>query len=198
MDDVPKSLGILWILAYLVIHFLWQFVPLNFFILRVFFLAAVAGYLIFKGVGKDVLIYFFGPNKDPKSLLSTFLVFIIPLLILRVISRGYFSGIIEPSFVNILNEAIIPPVNEEIVFRALFLSILIVQFKGKAFFPIVLSTFIFVIIHNGIGVPGIINLSVSGALYGLAYLRSGSVFVPIVLHMIWNGLSFLPPLFQFS
>lgn len=91
-----------------------------------------------------------------------------------------------------MEESFIAPINEEIVFRGLFLSILLRELKNHALFAVFLSALIFANIHAVDARVFIGTYFQAFLVYGPAYVRTRSVAVCIVLHSLWNTLIFVP------
>lgn len=80
---------------------------------------------------------------------------------------------------------IIAPVAEEILFRGLLLPLLMKRLgAGPA---VMLSSFLFALIHWH--VPSFFPLFVLATTLALAYVYSGTLWVPIVMHALFNGMN---------
>jgi membrane protease YdiL (CAAX protease family) len=52
-----------------------------------------------------------------------------------------------------------------------------------------IQTLVFAVLHIGRGLDG--SIFVLGFLLGLAYLRTGSLLIPLLIHMAWNAQFFM-------
>ncbi len=79
------------------------------------------------------------------------------------------------------------PIFEEMLFRGFFQTILR-SLTGNAWLSIVINSALFAVIHypNWTHMPSLFILSCG---LGYAYERSGSLFRPILMHILFNGLS---------
>ncbi len=78
-------------------------------------------------------------------------------------------------------------ISEELVFRGYLLNVLLERMKPRS--AIVLSSAVFSLFHilnDHFDVIGFVNIFLSGALFGLFYLRSKDLSAPIGLHFTWN------------
>lgn len=91
---------------------------------------------------------------------------------------------------------LIVPVFEELLFRG-FVQSSITAWTGHAWLSIAATSLLFAILHPWQHQVGLFFLSCG---FGYAYERSGSLFRPIIMHMLFNGLSvtavFLQPSLQ--
>ena len=78
-------------------------------------------------------------------------------------------------------------INEELFFRA-FLPVVIIGLIGSdlAILAIVISVVIFGAVHLYQGLRGIMLTGIIGAVMMVVYLATGSIFWPIVLHIIMD------------
>ena len=84
---------------------------------------------------------------------------------------------------------IVAPIYEELVFRGLLWSAISEQFSPQrgAIMASVLTSFIFAIIHLQYGIYEISTIVVLALIFCYARFKSGSLLLPIVLHIINNG-----------
>lgn len=78
---------------------------------------------------------------------------------------------------------------EELLMRSLLLTGLLVALRGRAWAAIGLSALAFGCIHlsnPGSTLLSVTNNSLGGVMYGMAFLLSGSLWLPIGLHFAWN------------
>jgi membrane protease YdiL (CAAX protease family) len=83
--------------------------------------------------------------------------------------------------------AIAAPFFEETLFRGFLLPSLtkIVPFWSA----LAISGFLFAVAH--LNLADLIPLTVLGMVLGFAYMRSGNLLTPMLLHSLWNSGSFL-------
>jgi membrane protease YdiL (CAAX protease family) len=86
---------------------------------------------------------------------------------------------------------LIPPLVEELLFRGVILNIL--RQHGDSF-AIIMSAFIFGLYHGNI--PQFVFAFLMGLIAGYLYIRTGSILIPILIHMFNNGFSCLSVLIQ--
>jgi len=80
-------------------------------------------------------------------------------------------------------------VKEELVMRGLFLSGLVLALRGRRLPAILLSAIAFGCIHlsnPGATWQSVLGNALGGAIYGLAFLLAGSLWLAIGLHFAWN------------
>ena len=78
-------------------------------------------------------------------------------------------------------------ISEELLFRGYILTIL--KQNTNPFFALVVSSFLFSFFHlfnPNITVLGFINIFVAGAFFGLIYVESKNLWLPIGFHITWN------------
>jgi membrane protease YdiL (CAAX protease family) len=93
-------------------------------------------------------------------------------------------------------DVFIPSLNEEILFRSIFIGILVYNVKLGRLSSVVLSALIFAACHNGLN-NGVFLLSLflTGIIYGLAFTSvSGGIITAIVCHFLWNIFPIFVPL----
>ena len=83
--------------------------------------------------------------------------------------------------------AVIAPVFEEILFRGLFQSMLR-SVVSRAWLAVVLTSVFFAMLHPWMHWPALFALSMC---LGYAYEKSGSLFRPIFIHMLFNAISII-------
>lgn len=77
--------------------------------------------------------------------------------------------------------ALITPIKEELLFRGFLLRFFQAKY-AKAWLGIFISSTVFGILHPGYPLVG----AVMGLVFGGLYLKTNSIVVPIVTHIIWN------------
>lgn len=99
----------------------------------------------------------------------------------------------EPLFLTptIIFALILPPLAflEEFLNRVLLLTGLVYLLKGRSSLAIVVSAIIFGLAHAanpGASVLSVIGNALGGAIYGIAFVRTGRVWLPLGLHVAWN------------
>jgi membrane protease YdiL (CAAX protease family) len=78
---------------------------------------------------------------------------------------------------------------EEFVMRSLLLSGLILALRGRAGLAIGISAILFGMTHLSnphASWPGMLGNALGGVVYGLAFVRSGRIWLPLGLHLSWN------------
>ena len=88
--------------------------------------------------------------------------------------------------VNLLIIALLAAVGEELLFRGVILQLFVEWFKNKHL-AIVVSAILFSALH--LQFYGFIPRMVLGILFGYIFIWSGSLWLPIVLHFIFNGIT---------
>jgi membrane protease YdiL (CAAX protease family) len=91
-------------------------------------------------------------------------------------------------FVNLLMIAILPALGEELLFRGVILRFL-KDWTGLVHFSVLLSAFIFATMHFQF--YGFIPRFLLGALLGYMLVWSGTLWLPIIVHFINNGMAVL-------
>lgn len=92
---------------------------------------------------------------------------------------------------------ILVALSEEILFRGYILSNLMASFNK--FIALIISAFLFSLMHSliaNINFIGLLNIFLSGLIFGVAYIYSKSLWFPIALHFSWNF--FQGPVFGFN
>ena len=89
----------------------------------------------------------------------------------------------------ILAIVIVAPVYEEVVFRGLLWSVIAEQFSEQrgAIVASMVTSFIFAIIHLQYGIYEISTIMVLALIFCYARVKSGSLLLPILLHILNNG-----------
>ena len=130
--------------------------------------------------------------KDAPILLVVFT----PILSALVRQGGLY---IDPDFVpaRLIGAVLLVGITEEIVFRGFLLNALLK--KMKPYPAIAMNEVLFVLIHFPIWIyhghelsaflSSIPAVFILGALFSYSFIKTKNIFVPIVLHMIWNLLS---------
>jgi uncharacterized protein len=104
----------------------------------------------------------------------------------RLIKSMLITESIGIALANILVVAIVPAIGEELFFRGV-LQKYIVKWTGREFLGILITAAIFSAIHMQF--QGFFPRLLLGMLFGYLYLWSGSIWVPIAVHFVNNGLA---------
>ncbi len=86
------------------------------------------------------------------------------------------------SIIYVLSIAIITPVKEEILFRGILYRFL--EKKYNFLVSIIISSFIFGILHGGL----LITATIMGMVFAMLYKKTQSIIPSIILHIVWNLL----------
>jgi membrane protease YdiL (CAAX protease family) len=90
-------------------------------------------------------------------------------------------------------DAITAPINEEIVFRGVFLAAILPFFSRWPFGAVLLTSMMFVSCHDlTYSVWQVwVALTAQSLIYGFCYIWTGCVPLCILCHWLWNTLSFI-------
>ncbi|PIE93062.1 CPBP family intramembrane metalloprotease [Bacillus fungorum] len=86
------------------------------------------------------------------------------------------------SIIYVLSVAIITPVKEEILFRGILYRFL--EKKYNFLVGIIISSFIFGILHGGL----LMTATIMGMVLAMLYKKTQSIIPSIILHIVWNLL----------
>ncbi len=190
----------LYLLAYLVIGYVGpEFLPedLTFTILRFFPLLLAIGYLIITGQNpvKALSIKPFHPLSLPLIILYPYLVLPITTIVRvlsQVIARNLVSTEINSTIsdkgllITLVTIALFPAIVEEIVFRGVYYTGIRNKRPLKS---ILIAAFCFGIMH--MNVNQFSYAFVMGIFLILIFEATGSLLAPILVHMLFNGISVL-------
>ena len=105
-----------------------------------------------------------------------------PLLEIVLNNNNYLSFILL-----FITTSLLAPVFEEIIFRGVLLPTLSREFG--IILGIIISAFIFAIAHLSLGeMPPLFILGIG---LGITRIASGSLLSSVIMHSLWNGLTFL-------
>jgi len=105
-----------------------------------------------------------------------------PLLEIVLNNNNYFSF-----FLLFVTTTLLAPLFEEIIFRGILLPTLSRDFGVIS--AIIVSAFIFALAHLSLGeMPPLFVLGIG---LGITRVASGSLFSSVIMHSLWNGLTFL-------
>ena len=93
-----------------------------------------------------------------------------------------FGGLV----VNLIIIALLAAVGEELLFRGVILQLFVEWFKNKHL-AIIISAILFSAMH--IQFYGFLPRMILGILFGYIFIWSGSLWIPILLHFIFNGIT---------
>lgn len=136
---------------------------------------ALLGVLLLFMIGSEALTYLL--DKTPSA-------FVAPL---------YQS--VSSVWLLVLALVVVAPLYEELIFRGLLWSAIAEQFVEQhselyaAVIASVVTSFIFAVIHLQYGLYEISTIIVLALIFGYARFKSGSLLLPILLHMINNGVA---------
>jgi hypothetical protein len=121
------------------------------------------------------------------------------LLLLAVVGGRVAIDLLRQSSVtpltleNVVNECCVPPLNEEVVFRGVFLAVLLAQPQLSRTGAVLLSAMIFAAAHFPSHVLGQLPpLLTLGVLLGMVYYWTRCVLLCMACHAVWNAFCFWP------
>ena len=97
----------------------------------------------------------------------------------------------DPKWLLIVTMVVIAPIYEEVMFRGIFWSAIREQFTGSkgTWVATLITSILFSLIHLQYEFYEMSVIFILALLLGYARSRSGSLYVPILLHVINNGLA---------
>ena len=105
-----------------------------------------------------------------------------PLLEIVLNNNNYLSFLLL-----LVTTTLLAPLFEEIIFRGILLPTLSRDFGVIS--GIIVSAFIFALAHLSLGeMPPLFVLGIG---LGITRITSGSLFSSVIMHSLWNGLTFL-------
>ncbi|SUY47551.1 CAAX amino terminal protease [Clostridium putrefaciens] len=131
------------------------------------------------------------------GLVSVLVILIIEVLISYIIiclSGKSVSGITlittwKRSTIKVIGLSVIVALLEEMIFRQIWFSILIKEFKINAMIVIIITGFVYAMNHIFLGKKVLIQKFVSGIIYGCLFYFSGNcVIIPVIAHCVQNGV----------
>jgi membrane protease YdiL (CAAX protease family) len=192
------SLSILWAILYLALHQLAAQAIIGnnvFLILRVAFVMFLVVVLLIQRDKATLQSIFLGHWLRGRREWMRAFGFILAVAALRFAESWLFH--FRPSPLTLeafIMEAIVPPINEEIVFRGIILGSVIAYAPHRPAMAIVLSSLIFVGCHhlgNPVPLAFIVALFSQSLLYGICYVWTRCLPLCILLHGLWNSLLWL-------
>lgn len=190
------------IVGYLALHAIWSqcvFGPYSFVYLRLFYLAGIAGLLLIGGRPAEIRAYFVGRILPQNGILG-FAVMLLGLVAVRMADVAlrvwaHMATTYNPD--RLFGECLVAPLNEEIVFRGIFLAVLLQQMSRQVWLAILIDALVTASVHNLIlqnafSVDLFLALFIVNTLLGWIYFRTRSVLCCIFAHSLWNVFSFIP------
>ena len=105
-----------------------------------------------------------------------------PLLEIVLNTKSYF-----PFIILFVTTTVLAPLFEEIIFRGVLLPTLSRDFG--IIWGIIVSSFVFALAHLSVGeLPPLFVLGIG---LGITRMASGSLLSSVIMHSLWNGLTFL-------
>jgi len=185
-------LTFMWILFYLALHGLTRQIvsgPYIFVCLRLLFIGLIACYLFTRGEAPIICKYFLGKilpaNSSWRTVLFCFFILLLCRILIEILNPFPMSFTAK----NVLDNCVIAPFNEEIVFRGIFLTILVEEGNRPYIISVLMSALVFASCHELVGVFQMMVLTLQGSLYGLIFVASRSVPTCILCHVVWNSVS---------
>lgn len=193
-SDEFTRFGLLGIVVYLAAHLIWGQllnVPYSYVFFRLLYLLAFVGLLFANRISVS-MSEVFGSLKIKKKDVAIALLLLVAIMLCRFAVKVFLTlpqnDTFDLSLTPFYWECVVPPLSEEPVFRGLFLSILLRQVRAP--FAIIISTMIFVSIHS-LWWTGMISVSLLGILLGTAFVKTRSLTLCVLLHMVWNFIIFV-------
>jgi len=180
--------------GYMAAHFIWKelvFGEYSFVALRLFYITFFVLLFCLEKRYQSISSMLVGKSLSRKDVIS-FSWFAVGCLVFRLINRAVLPG--EAAFFSVkmfVDNCVIAPLNEEIVFRGIILAGLLATFPERKIESIVLSTVIFAVSHqDALSFPFFSSLLLGGLLYGVCYVRYRNVVSCLILHSAWNAMGF--------
>jgi membrane protease YdiL (CAAX protease family) len=160
---------------------------------KVAYLAVVAATLAWRRDRQSLRRYFVGrrvsPREDAQGMVLLLLATGIVVALIEIYSPTLVISFKTGTFIDTVVWA---AVNEELIFRGIFLGILLEQKRLPPWSAVLLSALLFAGHHSIANVARFVNLTLLGLLLGVAYHRFRSVLFCVVIHATWNLSSFCP------
>ena len=151
------------------------------------------GLLIFKYITKGIESSTINKYKPSARMLifafilqfsSLFILTILTVIVSKLTGKEPGESINSMTPIMLFQLLIFNPIVEEYVFRKLFADKLIKH--GELFFMLV-SSFCFAMLHGvSLGIPQIVYTFILGMVWSYLYVRTGNIFVPIIMHSLSN------------
>lgn len=190
---IPLHIGVTVVLSYLALHMtVWHLIFGNyvFVVERAIFLTVVLLYLaiVWRIPLHESIGYFHLPERKHWRFFLGLLAAVIILRLAFKVGTNWVSPGADTIALTrrvFIDQVVIPPLNEEPVFRGLILSCLIPIFHQRRWLLIVLSAAIFAACHNA-AVSSLIAIMAGGILYAIAFLKTKSLSGCMLLHAVSN------------
>ena len=140
------------------------------------------------------------PQASAGVVLTTFVVSTLALAAVSAFSVAFFAEDVmrdlrlfqnlladSPAIIPILALTVGAPISEELLFRGFLLNRLSHTRLGFARAAVV-SSFGWTLLHVGYSTIGLIEVFLAGLVFSWALWRTGSLWVPIAFHAIYNGI----------
>jgi membrane protease YdiL (CAAX protease family) len=189
------DISILWVLFYLPAH---QFIaqtfqyPNSFLFLRLILLGVIVLTLMFSNRMSSVHTIFIGRwLQGRKDWIAAAVCLLSVLLVQEIIS--HVINFRKEDLSDYFSNAITAPIDEEIVFRGVFLAAVLPYFSRWPFGAVLLTSAMFVGCHDlTYSVWQVwLALTTQSLIYGFCYIWTGCVPLCILCHWLWNTLFFI-------
>ena len=198
---VPIRIGVIVVLGYLLLHMIHGrmfYGAYVFAIERIVFLAFTLPCLMLalRIPLRDLIGTFQLPKrKDFRFFLVSLALVVVSCMTLQIsadwIAPGAHSAVLELSMRRLLDNCVVAPLTEEPVFRALVLLCLLPMFDRQRWQLLILSALIFTACHTTPSYLNLIATTIGGAIYAAFFLRTRSLSGSIILHAVWNAVTFI-------
>jgi membrane protease YdiL (CAAX protease family) len=197
---IPLPVGVSVVVSYLLLHAVWaQLVrgPYTFVVERVIFLILTVALLTIplRLPLHQTIGHFRLPGRKD---LRFYLLIIAAIVFCRMLMKGA-SEAISPgtdmaslTLRRFVDECVIPPLDEEPVFRGLIFLSLVPVFAPRRWPAVAFSAAVFASAHSARDLRAMIATPILGTLLAIAFLRTRSLSGSMLLHALWNAALFLP------
>ena len=199
-ENVAPPLGGLIIAVYLILAiYVGRLVtlPYNGVAIRLLFVTAVAVYLYRSGGRSAVSEGLIGKRPISETLLFTVCVSACMLVaccggrfVLEI--NGVNTGSGDLNWPRVLDNCLIAPINEEIVFSSLFIGALLVEWPKRPWLAVVFSSLVFAAVHHWDPTWKPVWLIFSHCIFGWLFLKTQNVICPTLAHSASNLAAILP------
>jgi len=196
---IPAEIGAAIVILYLVTFSYWVQLlhfDLSLVVQRVCFLTVALTVLMagLKLPASDAIGRLSVPCRaDLKFVAVAMAVAVLIRLALKFVARSIVHGTDMQTLTawRFMYECVIPPINEEPIFRGLLLMSLLSIFQSRRILPVVLAALIFSSVHYVHDVEKQIATFMLGCLLGTVFLRTRSLSSCMLLHAVWNVMVFV-------
>jgi hypothetical protein len=136
----PGQLTPVWIIVYLALHQIWQQIVMgdySFVLLRVLFLLGVAIFLTHHHRANEIPGYFLGRIVPDLTIFQ--IVLIIGVVVVLRLALIFDNSFPPENIRGLVGDCLMAPINEEMVFRGLFMAILLQQMPTRPYIAIALE-----------------------------------------------------------